>query len=312
MLSKKHLAQPVANEPAQSAVLPDKGTLIAFAAFVIVSGGASVAIRFTYAEIAPFWGAAMRFVLGALFFWIIALVKKIELPKDRALIGAVLYGALAMGISFTLIYWGLVKTPASLYQILMATVPLLTLFLATLHGLERFRTRGLLGALLSVVGIAVVVGGSGGSELSPLHLVAILIAAASIAEAGIVVKKFPRNNPIMMNAVGMSVGAVMLFIASLASGETWTLPAQAATWLAFGYIVVFVTVIAFFLYVFVLGRWTASGTSYGFVLIPLITVVLAATLAGEQITASFIAGSILVLLGVWFGALLPYKQKTGR
>lgn len=245
----------------------------------------------------------MRFVFGALFFWVLALVKGVDLPKGRALAGAVLYGALAMGISFTLIYWGLVQTPASLYQILMATVPLLTLFLATMHGLEAFRSRGLMGALLSVAGIAAVVGGSQGATLSLPHIAGILLAAASMAEAGIVVKKFPSSHPIMMNAVGMTVGAAMLAIVSLVSGETWTIPTQATTWLAFGYIVIFVTVIAFFLYLFVLGRWTASGTSYGFVLIPLITVVLATTLAGEQVTPSFIGGAVLVLLGVWFGAL---------
>lgn len=188
----------------------------------------------------------MRFVFGALFFWVLALVKGVDLPKGRALAGAVLYGALAMGISFTLIYWGLVQTPASLYQILMATVPLLTLFLATMHGLEAFRSRGLMGALLSVAGIAAVVGGSQGATLSLPHIAGILLAAASMAEAGIVVKKFPSSHPIIMNAVGMTVGAAMLTIVSLVSGETWTIPTQATTWLAFGYIVIFVTVIALF------------------------------------------------------------------
>ena len=93
MLSKKSLSQPVVPAPAQATSLPDKMTLAAFATFVIVSGGASVAIRFTYAEIAPFWGAAMRFVFGALFFWAMAIVKKVEVPKGRALSGAVLSGA---------------------------------------------------------------------------------------------------------------------------------------------------------------------------------------------------------------------------
>jgi drug/metabolite transporter (DMT)-like permease len=57
----------------------------------------------------------------------------------------------------------------------------------------------------------------------------------------------------------------------------------------------------------VLRRWTASGTSYGFVVIPLVTVVVAASLAGEQITLSFVSGGILVLAGVVVGALLPSK-----
>ena len=69
---------------------------------------------------------------------------------------------------------------------------------------------------------------------------------------------------------------------------------------------------AFFLYLYVLGRWTASGTSYGFVLVPLITVVLASWLAGEQITVSYIIGSALVLLGVYVGALMRPKKKIGE
>jgi hypothetical protein len=75
MLSKKSISQPVVSAPAQAAALPDKVTLAAFAIFVVVSGGASVAIRFTYAEISPFYGGAMRFVLGALFFWAMVLIK---------------------------------------------------------------------------------------------------------------------------------------------------------------------------------------------------------------------------------------------
>jgi drug/metabolite transporter (DMT)-like permease len=88
------------------------------------------------------------------------------------------------------------------------------------------------------------------------------------------------------------------------------LPNQISTWIALGYLIVFVTIIVFLLYLYVLGRWTASGTSYGFVIIPLVTVVVASTLAGEQITLSFIAGGVLVLVGVLVGALLPSKPPS--
>jgi drug/metabolite transporter (DMT)-like permease len=44
-------------------------------------------------------------------------------------------------------------------------------------------------------------------------------------------------------------------------------------------------------------------------LIPLVTIVLASTLAGEEITWSFLAGGGLVLAGVLVGALLPSKTK---
>ena len=52
--------------------------------------------------------------------------------------------------------------------------------------------------------------------------------------------------------------------------------------------------IAFLLYMFVLGKWSASGTSYGFVLVPLVTIVVASTLVGEEITFNFLIGAGLV------------------
>ena len=287
--------------------LPDQTTLAAFLALVIITGGASVAIRFTYTELPPFWSGAARFICGGLFFWAWVLIGRITLPKGKALVGAILFGALGMGLSFSLIYWGLVKTPASLYQTILALVPLLTLFFAFFHRLELFRSQGLLGALLTVAGIALAVGGSRGANLSFPRIMAIIGGAACLAEAGVVAKLFPPSHPVATNAVAMTVGAMILGLASFLAGEKPVIPTTVTTWIAFGYIVIFVTIITFRLYLFVLSRWTATGTSYHFVLIPLVTILLASWLADEHITWQFILGGALVILGVWVGALLPAK-----
>lgn len=287
--------------------IPSRNVLLAFILFVLVSGGASVAIRITYAELAPFWAATARFGLGAAIFWILAYVNKLKVPRGRALLGAVIFGTLTVGFAFILIAWGLVETPASLYQILMATVPLLTLFLSALHGIEKIRLRGLTGSLLAIVGITVAVGGTTGANLSWIRLLGILLAAACMAEGGVVIKKFPPNPPLMTNALGMTVGTVILGSASLISGETWSIPTQSGTWIAFIYLVLVVTVVAFITYMYVLRNWTASNTSYGFVLIPLVTVVVASTIAGEVVTLNFLLGGVLVISGVLVGALIPEK-----
>jgi drug/metabolite transporter (DMT)-like permease len=290
--------------------LPERPVLLAFLLFIVVGGGASVAIRITYAELAPFWAAASRFAIAAVVFWLLAYFQKLPLPQGRALFGAVLFGSLTVGLAFVLIAWGLVSTPASLYQILMAMVPLLTLFLSSLHGVESITPRGILGSLLAVVGIAITVGGTSTTEISLPHIAAILVAAAFMAEGGVLIKKFPPNPPVITNAIGMTVGTVILGAASIISGEQWVLPTQPNTIVAFIYLVFFVTILAFMMYMFVLGKWTASGTSYGFVIIPLVTIVVAATVVGETITVNFILGAMFVLAGVFVGALLPSKTKT--
>ncbi len=297
----------MAVQTAQGTTLPARNVLVAFALFILTGGGASVAIRITYAELPPFWAAASRFALAALAFWGLAYFRKLSIPKGRALLGALIFGTLTVGLAFVLIAWGLVATPASLYQILMATVPLLTLFLSAVHGVEQVTVRGVLGSLLAIAGIAVSVGGSSAANISWPHIAGILVAAAFIAEGGVLIKKFPPNPPIMTNAIGMTTGAIILGAVSLITGESWTIPLQANTWIAFIYLVIFVTLVAFLLYMFVLGNWTASGTSYGFVLIPLVTIVVASSVAGEVITANFLLGAVLVLSGVLIGALIPEK-----
>jgi len=283
--------------------------LIAFSLFVIVAGGSSVAIRIIYAELAPFWTAASRFILAALVLWTLVAIKRLPFPKGRALLGAVLFGTLTVGLAFILIAWGLVVTPASRFQILMANVPLLTVFLSALHGVESITGRGIFGSLLVVGGIATTVGGTSIAGLSLPHVIAILLAAVFVAEGGVLIKKFPPNPPIMTNAIGMTVGGLILTLASLTTGEKWIIPTQTSTWIALVYLVILVTVAAFLLYMFVLSKWTASGTSYGFVMTPLVTIFVAATLAGEEITSSFLVGAGLVLAGVLVGALLPSRTK---
>ena len=293
-------------------VLPERKVLIAFAAFILVGGGASVAIRITYGEMAPFWAATSRFGLAALAFWGLVAVRKLPLPRGRAMAGAILFGALTVGLAFSLIGWGLVETPASVYQVLMALIPLATLFLSSLEGVEAITRRGIIGSVLAVAGIAVTVLGTDGAGLSLPHIAAILVAAVLVAQGGVVIKKFPPNPPIVTNAIAMTTGTLIVGTVSIVSGETWTIPTQTDTWVAVIYLVVFVTVVAFMLYMFVLGQWTASGTSYGFVLVPLVTIVVAATVAGEAISTGFLAGTALVLAGVYVGALMPHKEKQGE
>lgn len=289
----------------------DHQTLLAFIGFVLLVGGAALSIRHIYTELAPFWSGTLRFASAALIFWVIVLARRIKLPTGKALLGAIIFGMLSVGLPFTFIGFALISLPASLYSTIASIVPLLTLMFAILHGQEKFSSRGLLGALLATAGIAVALSGSlaAGVQVTLLPVVAAVLGAACLAEASVIAKLFPRNNPYATNAIGGTVGALMLAVVSLLNGETWSLPTSSGVWLALIYLVVGVTVVVFTLYLFILGRWSASATSYGFVLVPIVTVILASTLADETISWIFLGGAALVLGGVWLGVLLPVRKQ---
>jgi drug/metabolite transporter (DMT)-like permease len=217
--------------------------------------------------------------------------------------GALLYGLLGVGAAYAFLYWGLLRAPAGLAGATLALVPLLTLFFAWAHGLETFRWRGLVGGLIATAGILVGVVGGFGSTVHVPSLLALVVGTACLAEASIVFKLFPQSHPVATNALAMTIGTPPLIVLSLLAGEKWSLPTTPNTWASFAYLALIGSVGVFYLYLHVLARWTASATSYSFLLMPVATVVIAAWLAGEVITASFVIGGALVLAGVWLGAV---------
>ena len=290
---------------------PDNLTLIAFALTAVLGGANGVAIRFTVAEMPPFWGAAIRFAAAALCFWAIMLGRRIPLPTGRPLVGVLLYGVLDIGASFAFVYWGIRNIQVSLASVILALAPLMTFFFALAHGMELFRWRSLLGAILALGGITLAFMGQPPTAVPLWSLLALIAGTACLAEATVVVKWFPTVHPVVTNALAMSTGTIMLILFSLLAGERWQLPALLTTWAAILYLVFFGSVVVFYLFVFVARRWTASATSYLFVLFPFVTVLLAVWLLTETVTWAFMLGGAVVLVGVWFGALAQSGSNAG-
>jgi len=89
-----------------------------------------------------------------------------------------------------------------------------------------------------------------------------------------------------------------LLAAALVAAELIVLPHRAETWAAMAYLVVTGSVLVFLLYLVVLRYWTASWASYGFVIIPFVTLVLSAGLDNEPVGVGLVLGGLLVLAGV--------------
>ncbi|MGW8143497.1 MAG: DMT family transporter [Anaerolineales bacterium] len=285
----------------------DWRTMGAFIAAVILGGSNAVAVRFSNLDLPPFWGATIRFTAAALIFWLIILIRRKAIPRGQALNGALIYGALTIGISYAFIYWALVYLPASKAIVFLTLGPLFTYIFAWVHGQESFRWRSFLGAIVAIAGIVVGLGAEIGFSLPLLPVLAAVAGIAVGSEGTVLFKSYPKSEPLPVNAISLTIGSVILFLISLLVGETWSMPSNRTTWLAYGYLVVGGSVLMFYMFLYVLQRWTASATSYVLLLVPLATVTLASWLLDEQVTSRFIIGSSIVLVGVWLGALSQPK-----
>lgn len=281
--------------------LPDSLTVGAFLLLIILAGGNAVAIKIMSDELDAFWAATLRFAAAGILFALLMIVGRVPLPRGRALLGAALYGLLAFGAAFGIAFIAIPMIGAGLAQLLLGNVPLLTLVLVPLHGLERFRPRAMFGSLVALAGIAILVSDRIALDIPPAGIGMALVVALLLAEAGIIAKLTPGAHPIATNAIGMVAGVGLLVPASLLAGERWVLPSQSDTWLATGYLVLLGSVVVFWLVIFVINRWTASAASFQFLLIPLATVPFSVLLTGEIVTPLMLIGGAIVLLGVYVG-----------
>lgn len=271
----------------------------------MLAGGNAVGVRVSNRELDPLWGAGLRFLLAAALLGVVMAAMRLTFPRDRALLGVLVYGVLIFGGAFSFAYYALVRIHAGLGQTLLALVPLATLLLAVLQRQERLRLAALVGTFLSVAGIGVISGVAGTEAVPVLSLLAVLGAVLCFAEATVLVRRFPPVHPVTINALGMAVGAVILVFLSLVLRESIVLPEDDATWLALAYMVVLGSGPVFVLYVVVVRLWSASRAAYTFVLIPIVTVILSAWIDDEPIGAGLVLGGLLVLAGVYVGALRP-------
>jgi drug/metabolite transporter (DMT)-like permease len=289
-----------------------RNSVAAISAFVRPAATSSnaVAVRIANEQLDPLWTGTLRFGIAAAVLLVIVALTRTPLPRGAALTGSLLYGTVGIAGAFGCIHWALVRVPPASAQTILALVPLLTLLLAAGQRLERLRAASLAGAIVAVAGVLLIFGERLGAATPLPSLLAMLVAAACMAESNVIVKRFPMSHPVAHNAIAMCVGAAILLGASLVTGQRHSLPTDARTWAAVGYVSLAGSVAVFSLFLIVVQRWTASASSYVMLLMPLVTVLAASVLTGAAITPAFLAGGALVLAGVHVGTLRRYRVEA--
>jgi drug/metabolite transporter (DMT)-like permease len=278
--------------------------------FVVLAGANAIGVRFALREMGPFWSASVRFAVAGLVLGGYMIATRRPAPRDDRLIGTILFGVFGFGFAYAFLYQALKDAPAGTTMLMLAIVPLLTVILAAAQGIERPRVLGLAGAGLAAAGILVVSANQLSLDVPLLALAMLIAAAACQAEAGIVAKRFPPGDPVAANAIGMLLGAGMLALVALATGEALLIPTRLETWAAMAYLIGPGSIAVFVLVLYVLARWTASATSYAFLLFPLVAIALGAALLNEPVQPTFVVGGGIVLVGVYLGAV--YRPRHPR
>src|SRR5690606_36195976 len=144
-----------------------------------------VGVRFSNHELAPFWGAGLRFSLAALTFVAIALALRLRWPTGRLLALTAAYGLLSFGLFYALMYWALQRVTAGMARVVMAMVPVVSVRFTWVARLEPLRRRVVVGAAVALGRILWMTVGEDRVLLPLTGLLGVFAGAVTIGESDI-------------------------------------------------------------------------------------------------------------------------------
>lgn len=277
-------------------------TLVLLLTLAAVWGGSFFFGEIALREVQPLTITLHRVFWAVPILAVIVWLKGIAIPRSwRIWRGYLVMGALNNAIPFSLILWGQTQIESGLASILNGTT---AMFGAVVAGVllvdEPLTAKKIIGALLGLVGVAVVMGAKAltGFNLSNLAQLAILGAALSYAFASVWGKTMLSGQPPLMNALGMLIGSTMLMIpiVLLIDGPPET-SLSLSVWAALFGVAALSTALAYVLYFAILVRAGAANLMLVTLLIPPFSIGLGALFLGERIGAEAYIGFGIIIVG---------------
>lgn len=277
----------------------------AFVAVYIIWGSTYLAIRFADATLPPFLMAGARFLIaGALLYGWMRLRGATRPTRDHWT-SALIVGLLLLVGGNGVVVWAERVVPSSLAALLISMVPIWMALMDWLRpGGARPSLATLSGLALGFAGVALLIGpGAGGSAtFNPLYAGIVVLASISWAAGSLYSRgaKMPPA-PLLGTAMEMVVGGVVLLALGLVTGEPGQLNPRAVSAqsaLAFLFLIIFGSLIAFSAYVWLLRNAAPTRVATYAYVNPVVAVFLGWAFDNEQLTGRTLLAAAVIVAGV--------------
>jgi len=267
-------------------------------------GGTAAAItRYLVTGADPISLAILRWGIGFLCVLPVALVLKVRWPQQRDWPAVVSLGLCFFGLFFILYNIAIGFTTAARASLALATLPLHTMVVAALLGVEPLTLRKSLGVGVAVLGVMAAL--ATGLTAAPVGAwrgeLIMTMAVFCMAFYNVLSRPFmQRSSALGFLTVGMGAGAAALVLVGLFTGSIAALKSFGTSqWIAGVYLGVGGGAAAFILWVLALERATPTRVATTMTVNPIAAALLATQLVGEPITPNLVFGLVAVFAGIW-------------
>ncbi|HZN28719.1 MAG TPA: DMT family transporter [Xanthobacteraceae bacterium] len=268
-----------------------------------VGAAAAVATRYLIASADPFTLAALRFGGGVICLLPLALGLRVRWPGRGDWLAVAGLGFMFFAVFFVFYNLALAYTTVARGTLALSTLPLMTMVVGAVLGIEALSARKTVGVLIAMLGVAAALASGLADAPAGAWRGDLIMAGATLCMALYNVWSRPfiqRSSALGFLTAGMGVGAAALvlisaFLGGLARVSAFT-PAE---WLAAVYLAAGGGALAFFLWVYALQYASPTRVANTMTVNPIVAGLLAALILGEPITLPLIVGLVAVFAGLW-------------
>jgi drug/metabolite transporter (DMT)-like permease len=278
------------------------GVLIALVSSAL--GGTAAAItRYLVGSADPITLAMLRWGIGFLCLLPVALVLRVQWPPRRDWLAVAALGLCFFGLFFVFYNVAMSYTTAARASLALSTLPLQTMLVGALLGIEPLTARKSAGVGIAVLGVFAALASGLSTAPAGAWRGELIMTGAVLCMSFYNVWSRPfveRSSALGFLTVGMGAGAAALVLAGLLTGRVAVLSNfTAPEWTAGLYLGIVGGALAFVLWVMALHRATPTRVANTMTINPIAAALLATQLVGEPITLNLVAGLIAVFAGIW-------------
>lgn len=273
-----------------------------------------MAAKVTLTEIPPMTLGFLRFGLACLL--IVPFLGTVE-PKKKIIklehLPKFFVASLLMaGVNISFFYLGLKRTTAIDASVLELTIPLISVLIGWWFLKEKIFAINLAGIFLGLVGGIVIIGLpliilGNFSGVTLMGDLLIILSSISFVSGSMLFKNLLKIYPtLVITAVTFLFGAIIFFVPAVLEyvlNPNWVSQVSILGILGLIYITFLSSISAYFLLLWGLSKIELSHANLFQYLEPAVAATLAVPLLGERISFSFIVGTSLIVLGVYWGTL---------
>ena len=273
--------------------------------FVVVIWGVNFTlVKIALLEMNPLAFNCLRAIIASVFLIILSLLKKNSRPNRRMFLQLLAIGLIGNGIYQVLFILGISRTAAGVTALILAATPIFVMIIDSSLQVEKVGHQEWIGVILSFVGIALMIHIESLSSVGNTALAGdLFIVAGTVCWASYIAMSRPvlsSISPLQFVTYTVILGSPIVILASLPvlqSLDFYTITWE--NWVIVGYSAIFSIAVAYVLWYSSVQRIGTARTAIYQNLVPLIAVVVAWQILGEQLLARQFFGGVLIFLGVY-------------